>query len=303
MSARTTVHTELAFRRPFAAGALQRVLAAHEIAGVERVDGDEHHRVVPGPAGPAVATVHWAGVGRDSIPVTLRLADPADEADVVARLRRWLDLDADPIVMEAHLRGDPRLHPLLDANPGLRIPGATDGFEMACMAILGQQVSLVAARTLGARLTAYLGTPAAEGLTAFPTPAAVAAADPEELRATLHVTGGRSRALQALAGAVVDGLTLTPGADLASTRAALLELPGVGPWTADYIELRALRNPDVFMTTDLVARKALGGLSPRELARLSAPWSPWRSYALMHVWTTYYYDRPTDGPASLGWLP
>jgi len=277
----------LRHRAPLAVAPLRRFLAAHAVPGLERSDAlnGEHTRVVPAPHGPALVTV-CVGSAPDSVSARLHLADLTDLPAVVARVRRWLDLDADPGLIDAALAPDPLLAPLVAARPGLRVPGAVDGFETALLAVLGQQVSLAAARTLAGRLVAAVGTPGPGGLTAFPTSAVVAAAGPDALRAAVGVTGARARTLHAVATAVAGGLALDPGADRAQTRAALLALPGIGPWTADYVALRALGDPDAFPADDLVARRALGVRTGREATLRARGWRPWRGYALMHLWTS-----------------
>ncbi|MGA2165130.1 MAG: hypothetical protein ABSH36_11760, partial [Solirubrobacteraceae bacterium] len=196
-----------------------------------------------------------------------------------------------------HLAGDPLLAPLVRAAPGLRLPGAVDGAELAVRAVLGQQISVPAARTAAAHLTQALGEPLPApdgGLThLFPSPAAIAAAAPEQL------PGGPARrrnTLQALAGLLAAGdLAIDPGSDREELRARLLALPGVGPWTVEYIAMRALADPDAFLPTDLGVRHALAalgrsdptlrdGCSPRDAARLAERWRPWRAYALQHLW-------------------
>jgi 3-methyladenine DNA glycosylase/8-oxoguanine DNA glycosylase len=150
-------------------------------------------------------------------------------------------------------------------------------------------VSVKAARVFAGRLVAALGEPVADtGLRAFPTPEAVADAS-SELLDSIGLTGSRTAALRALARALADGLELTPAADRPSARAALLALPGIGPWTADYVTLRALGDPDAFVPDDLVLKKALGVSSARQASAVSAAWSPWRGYAALHLWTAAAY--------------
>ena len=200
------------------------------------------------------------------------------------------------------------LAPLVRAAPGLRVPGAVDGAELAVRAVLGQQVSVAAARTAAARLTLALGEPldgvawdpsAPPTLThLFLTPAALAAAPREALPGA---PARRLATLQALARLLAEGdLAIDPGSDRAAVRARLLAVPGIGPWTADYIALRALADPDAFLPTDLGVRRALArlgaarpgrvplalrdGCSPREVARAAEHWRPWRAYALLHLW-------------------
>ena len=214
-----------------------------------------------------------------------------------------LDLDADPQAVAAALGADPLLGALVAASPGRRVPGHVDGAELAVRAVLGQQVTVAAARTLTARLVTRYGSPLAEpsgGLThLFPTPQVLAGAD----FADLGMPASRRRALAALAVALTDGtLLLDPGADRADLQARLLDLPGVGPWTAAYIRLRALGDPDVFLPTDAGVRHALArrGLpaDPTAAAALADRWRPWRSYALLHLWGTLHSGTPHSGPRS-----
>lgn len=337
----------LAYRPPLALGPLRRTLAAHVVDGVERVDPDGTHvRVVAAPGGPAVVRLHlgtagageahdgdagsastasgpWTSTGAPAtLPASVDLTDLRDLMPVLAATRRWLDLDADPLQIHAHLGEDPMLAPLLMANPGLRVPGAVDGAELAVCAVLGQQVSLAVARTFQGRIARAFGAPlpgsfgagsasldplgeaghaTVAPLTAFPSPATLAEAGPQRIRDAAHLTQARARAVHGLAVALANGeVTLEPGVDPAETRTRLLALPGIGPWTADYIALRALRDPDAFMPSDLVLRKALAARTDRELREVtpsfaecvSAPWRPWRSYALQHLWTHAVYDPP-----------
>ena len=275
----------LPYRTPFATSPLVRFLAGHAVPGHARHDpiSGAHTRTVPTPHGPAVVTLAFEEPGH--VTVRLRAVDDADVPLVVARVRRWLALDADPLPVDRALSADPLLAPLVAARPGLRVPGAVDGAETALLAVLGQQVSLAAARTFAGRLVAAFGPPAPEGLTAFPTPATLAAAGPQELREATGVTGARARTLHAVATATADGLELDPGADRTATRAALLALPGIGPWTSEYIALRALGDPDAFPSGDLVLRRALGTPTARLAEERAEPWRPWRGYALLHLWT------------------
>jgi AraC family transcriptional regulator of adaptative response / DNA-3-methyladenine glycosylase II len=222
---------------------------------------------------------------------TLQLTDLRDLATAVERCRRLLDLDADPVAIDQHLSSDELLAPWVEKRPGIRVPGHVDGFEMAVRAIVGQQISVVGARTIAARLVADLGAPVpgddAVIARTFPTADALAAVDPE----TLPMPRSRGRALVTLARGVADGsVVLDRSADRRGVRDALLALPGIGPWTADYIALRALGDPDVFLATDLGVRQALERMGfdpdPRRAHDRAEAWRPWRSYALMHVWST-----------------
>ncbi|PRY10761.1 DNA-3-methyladenine glycosylase 2 [Kineococcus rhizosphaerae] len=260
---------------------LRRWLAAHAVPGAEtHVDG-VHRRVFPGRAGGLVEASVDLGTA-DRCDVVVVEVDGEGDVDP-ALVRRWLDLDGDHVAAERHLSGDPLLAPLVAANPGLRVPRAVSGSETALLTVLGQQVSLAAARTFAGRLVAAHGTPVG-ALRAFPEPAALAAAGPDALRAVTGVTGARARTLHALASAFADGLDLET-ADPAAARAELLALPGIGPWTVDYVSLRVFGDSDAFLPSDLVLRRALGRITAREAAARAEAWRPWRGYALLHLWT------------------
>jgi AraC family transcriptional regulator of adaptative response / DNA-3-methyladenine glycosylase II len=189
-------------------------------------------------------------------------------------------LGADSAAAEAHLARDPVLAPLIAARPGLRVPGTVDGAELAIRAVLGQQVSLAAAGTLAARLVATVGEPLPQPdgtLThAWPDPGAIA-----EYAPSMAMPRSRQRAVAALAGALADGLALEPGADV---RAELLALPGIGPWTADYIAMRVLRDPDAWLPTDLGVRHGLARLGVGFEA--ADAWRPFRAHAVVHLWAS-----------------
>lgn len=265
---------------------LRRWLAAHALPGAERhVDG-VHERVVWTGDGPVAVSVD---LGRSARGRQVALRAPAGALEEAAAVvRRWLDLDADPAAAQAWLARDPLLAPLVAARPGLRIPRAVRGSETAVLTVLGQQVSLAAARTFGGRLVAAFGTPL-PALTAFPDPAVLAAAGPDRIRAVTGVTGARSRTVHALAEALAGGLDLDAAAGdprrAADAHAQLLALPGIGPWTADYVALRVFGDSDAFLPGDLVLRRAMGGVSAREAAARAEAWRPWRGYALLHLWT------------------
>ena len=282
--------SDLVARTPVNTVPLRRWLLAHALPGAERHDAatGAHTRVVPSPAGPVVVTVDLGGDARTDV-VRVRTPDGDPSAAVLATVRRWLDLDADTDVVEDALATSPELAPLVAARPGLRVPRTVDGAETALLTVLGQQVSLAAARTFGGRLVAAHGVRVADGLTAFPSPAVLAAAGPDALRATTGVTRARALALHTLATALADGLDLdAAAADPDAARRAhadLLRLRGIGPWTADYVALRVLGDSDAFLGSDLVLRRALGGIVAGEATVRAEPWRPWRGYALLHLWT------------------
>ncbi|WP_432730768.1 DNA-3-methyladenine glycosylase 2 family protein [Variovorax sp. W6] len=211
---------------------------------------------------------------------------------VISRARALFDLDAEPMAINA------ALHAAFPHGDGLRVPGAVDGFELAVRAVLGQQITVAAARTLGSRLVEAFGEPLAtpvEGLNRlFPTPAAIAAASGDEL-GRLGIVRQRQTALHAIAREVAAGkLALHAGADVPSTIAALQELPGIGAWTAQYIAMRALRWPDAFPAGDVALQKALGVTTARAASEASQAWRPWRSYAVLRAW-----HAPAAAPSPL----
>lgn len=222
-----------------------------------------------------------------AVPCRVTLADSRDLAPALERVRRLLDADADPVAVDEQLAADPVLAPLVRRRPGLRVPGHVDGVEVAVRAVLGQQVSVAGARTLASRLVAALGEPLElvgehQVSRLFPTAAVLAAVEP----AAIAMPRARGRALAAVMTAVVAGsVVLDRSADRTETRRALLALPGIGPWTADYIALRALGDPDVVLGTDLGVRHAAARLGIDDLLRRSEEWRPWRSYALVHLWS------------------
>jgi AraC family transcriptional regulator of adaptative response / DNA-3-methyladenine glycosylase II len=196
-----------------------------------------------------------------------------------------LDLDADPVAVDAQLSLDPALAPLIAAHPGRRIPRGVDGAETAIKIVLGQQISTAAARTHGARLVAAVGTPVDTGVPGlthlFPEPSAIADA-PDEVFAFPQ---SRRDTLRRLATALADGaLDLGPGADREAARAGLLACKGIGPWTVEMVAMRALGDPDAFPATDLGVLRAAPELGVLDLAHRAEAWRPWRSYATQHLW-------------------
>ena len=211
---------------------------------------------------------------------------------VISRVRAMLDLDADPLAINGIL------HASFPQGDGLRVPGTVDGFELAVRAVLGQQITVAAARTMGTRLVQALGEPIATPVPGldrlFPTPAALAAASGDAL-GQLGIVRQRQSALIALANGVLEGrLTLHAGADVQSTLSALQALPGIGDWTAQYIAMRALRWPDAFPAGDIALQKALRVSSARAAAEASQAWRPWRSYAVLRAWHSPLPAAPPD---------
>jgi len=270
----------LALRKPYADVPLMQWLAARAVPGVEEVSVEEvtegsYRRVIDG------AVVEVSPRADDGhVVARIDIDDVGRVGDLVSRVRRLFDLDADPTSVDAVLGSDALLATSVARRPGLRVPGAIDGFELVVRAVLGQQVSVAAARTFAGRLALRCGTPletARGSLThAFPTAQQVADAD----LSGLGLTSARVATLQTVARAVCAGLSLDPTADRDATRVALLALPGIGPWTADYVAMRALGDPDAFPADDLVIRKVLG----KTAADVAEAWRPWRAYAAMHVW-------------------
>jgi AraC family transcriptional regulator of adaptative response / DNA-3-methyladenine glycosylase II len=283
------IRLRLAYRPPIDIGRMIRFLGARAIPGVETVTGGTYRRTINLPNGTGVAALRAAEPAASYIECELQLQDLRDLAPAVQRCRRLLDLDADPATVTAFLSRSEILRTAVAACPGRRVPGHVDGAELAIRAVLGQQVSVAAARRLGARLTAAYGKPLerpADGLThCFPAAETLADADP----ASLPMPRSRAHALVGLATALASGsLSLDPGASRDDAEAALLALPGIGPWTAGYIRMRALSDPDAFLPTDAGVRHGLAALGvssdPASAARHAEEWRPWRSYALQHLW-------------------
>ncbi len=268
-------------------------LAGHAVPGVEEAGDGWYARTLALPHGPGTVRLelvdHLDRDGTALVPATFRLADLRDTGAAVERTRRMLDADCDPVAVDDAFAGDPVIGPLVRRRPGLRVPGHPDGDELAVRTVVGQQVSVAGARTVTGRIVAAHGTPLPEPVGTlthlFPTVGQLAATDP----AAMPMPRARGRALVGLSAALAAGdIDLGGGADRGDVRVALLDLPGIGPWTADYVAMRALGHPDVFLPTDLGVRAALRGLGrdPTRAAELAEEWHPWRSYALLHLWHT-----------------
>jgi AraC family transcriptional regulator of adaptative response / DNA-3-methyladenine glycosylase II len=288
-----TVSMRLAVRTPYAGRDLLAFLALRAVPGVETAGDGWYARTLGLPHGTGTVRLEIDDHDRAGetafVTATFALDDLRDTAAGVERVRRLLDADCDPVAVDQVLGADPLLAPVVAARPGLRVPGHVDGNEIAVRAVLGQQVTVGAARTIAARLTAELGKPVARpdgGLThLFPDVATLASLDPEDL----PMPRSRGRALVALCRALAEGdVVLDRGAGRDETRQALLAITGIGPWTADYIALRALGDPDVFLPADIGTRDALLalGCDPSTAAGLAEAWRPWRSYAQVHLWRT-----------------
>jgi AraC family transcriptional regulator of adaptative response / DNA-3-methyladenine glycosylase II len=287
---------KLPVRRPFAAEPLFDFLADRAITGVEsgRRSGDRmiFTRSCSLPHGAGVFELIMTAAD-GPLAVELRLDDLRDLSAAVTRIRRLLDLDADPVAVDTVLAADPAMAGLVADRPGVRVPGVVDAHELAFRALIGQQVSVAGAATTAARIVRRYGRRLTDDQDAdespgedhrdgptylFPTAADLAEADPD----ILPMPRSRGRALVGMATALASGaVDLSPGADRNEARSRLLELPGIGPWTAGYIAMRGLADPDVLLAEDLVIRRELHrrGLGPD-----GGRWAPWRSYATMRLW-------------------
>jgi AraC family transcriptional regulator of adaptative response / DNA-3-methyladenine glycosylase II len=267
-------------------------LAARAITGIEAVDGSERYRrSVELDGAQGVIGVEPDERGR-GLRVTIRFPRIASLAAIVRRVRQVFDLSADPLAIGEDLSQDPILAPLIARRPGLRVPGAWDGFEVAVRAVLGQQITVTAALKLAAKLVAAYGDPLdasyGNGLThTFPMPIRMAEADLQ----SLGMPGARAQALSSLAAAVAakPGL-FSPSRTLEGAVAELRSLRGIGEWTAQYIAMRALREPDAFPAADIGLMRAstpAGGSRPSavEILATAEAWRPWRAYAAQHLWT------------------
>ncbi|MES2169385.1 MAG: Ada metal-binding domain-containing protein [Actinomycetota bacterium] len=276
-----TVVLRLPARAPFDGAGLMRFFAGHAIAGVEAGDGMGFRRLVRLPGGIADLELTLQGAG--AVECTVKLATLSDLSTLVSRVRRFLDLDADSVAIDEALSADLTLAPLVRATPGIRLPGSLDAEEALFRTMIGQQISVAAARTVLGRLAAELGE--APGL--FPTATQLA----EHGREVLRGPASRTAAIVGVAEAVATGdLVLDVGLTLDELTERLVALPGVGPWTAGYLAMRVLGSPDVLLTTDLVMLASATRLGLPSTARGFADhgqrWAPWRSYAGMHLWRT-----------------
>ena len=285
------LRVRIPYRPPLDFEALLSHFSARAVPGVERVEAGRYLRTVSTADGPAVVEVSRVP-GRAALSVRLEPPRPAVLLDVLTRVRRLMDLDADPKAIVARLGPDPLVGGAVRARPGLRVPGAWDSYELLVRAVLGQQVSVAAATRLAGRLAERFGEPLGPlalggGLTRlFPRADRLASLDPSEL----PMPRAGAETLVRISAAVVRGeLTLLPGASLEATLERLQGYPGIGPWTAEYVALRALREPDAFPAGDLGLRRALGRpgapVGEVEAARRSEAWRPWRAYAAQHLWT------------------
>ncbi len=279
----TTISLRLPARAPFDGAGLLRFLADHAVPGLEDAGGSHFTRAVRLPHGVAQLSIRLDGT--TAVSCTARVAEVSDVSTLVARVRRLLDLDADSIAIDASLSADPALTPLIAKRPGMRLPGSMDGEEALFRTLIGQQISVAAARTVLGRITTELGE---DGL--FPTAARIA----EHGARVLRGPATRVASIIGVAEALASGtLELDLGTPVAEFTARLMAQPGVGPWTAGYLAMRVLGNPDVLLTTDLVLLQSAAALgmpaTPGALSDHGARWAPWRSYAGLHLWAA----RPT----------
>jgi AraC family transcriptional regulator, regulatory protein of adaptative response / DNA-3-methyladenine glycosylase II len=281
------VDTDLPFRPPLLPDNLFGHLVATAVPGVEEWRDGAYRCTLRLPHGPAVVALR---PGAAAVGCRALLSDARDAEAAVARCRWLLDLDVDPVAVDAALGADPVLAPLVAAHPGRRVPRVPEPADFAVRAVLGQQVSTAAARTHAGRLVAAHGEPVPDpegGLThLFPPPEVLAEVDPS----TLALPTARQLTVVRIARALADGLALGPGCDWAAARAALTAMPGIGPWTVETIAMRALGDPDAFLPSDLGVRYAAERLglpvAPGALARRAQVWRPWRAYAVQHLWAT-----------------
>ncbi|EIK61556.1 DNA-3-methyladenine glycosylase [Pseudomonas lactis] len=280
----------LAYQPPYDWAAMLGFLSVRAITGLETVVAGVYRRSI------SVAGIHgWISVepgAGDWLEVTVDFPEPGAMPEIERRLRRMFDLDAVPEVINAQLAQDPLMAQLVAARPGLRLPGTWDGLELAIRAVLGQQITVVAAIRLAGKLVAQYGqalsTPHAGITHLFPTPEVLAAAD----LATLGMPKARGRTLSGVAQALLDDPQLfEPKASLQDGVARLVALPGIGEWTAQYIAMRQLREVDAFASGDIGLINALaalegGPVSARQLLARAEAWRPLRAYAAQHLWTS-----------------
>ncbi len=269
-----SITCEVGYRAPFRWADSLAFLQPRLVAGIETIEGQSYSRLAT--IGKHRGMVRVSESRRpNSLSVEIATTLLPVLPTVLAKVKRLFDLDAHPECIADRLSEDPRLKPLVAAAPGLRVPGAFDGFEMALRAVLGQQITIRAATTIAGRFVARFGELNAE---------AIARAGRDEL-CPLGLTGARADTVAGLARAVADGFVrLEPGVDVQETIGRLTSLAGIGPWTAQYIAMRALGWPDAFPHTDLWVYKALDTRSPKRVLETAQAWSPWRSYAVMHLW-------------------
>jgi AraC family transcriptional regulator, regulatory protein of adaptative response / DNA-3-methyladenine glycosylase II len=297
-----SLSVRLAYRPPYDWDAMLSFLSLRAIPGVEVISGDNYQRSIA--IGGDVGAISVAPADKNRVDVSVRFPNIAALPQIIARVRRVFDLAADPDTIGAHLAQDPVLAPLVAARPGLRVPGAWDGFELAVRAILGQQITVPAATKLLGRLVAAHGAPLPvatrdiEGAShVFPSPARLARAD----IAALGMPKARAMAVTSLAQAIgADPAIFSRGASLEQAIAKLRTLPGIGEWTAQYIAMRELREPDAFPAADIGLLRAMVAAdgqrpSPAQLLARAERWRPWRAYAALHLWAAGIAEGAASG--------
>ncbi len=287
------IERRLTYAPPLAAGALFRFLGDRTIPGVESFDGTTFRRAVRTPDASAAVIELAAQPDREEVHLRVLGQEGTDPSMVAATARRLLDLDADPSIVDTALSSDPSLQPLVRATPGLRLPGTADGFELVVRAILGQQVSVRAARTFAGRIAEACGTPLERPVgnvtRLFPTAERLATSPLDGV----GLTTAREATLRRVAELVASGeLDLSGAADLEATRERLLAVRGIGPWTVAYVSMRALGDQDAFPAEDLGVRLGFETLglpsTPAAMHAHAERWRPWRGYAVMHLWNSLH---------------
>jgi AraC family transcriptional regulator of adaptative response / DNA-3-methyladenine glycosylase II len=280
----------LGYRPPYDFDTLLGFLRTRSLPGVELVDEHSYMRAFGAADAPGWLRLSAWPNGEHALKLELHCPQPTQLLPVVTRLRRMFDLDAEPQAIAATLGASGVLKPLLRKRPGLRLPGGWDGFEIAVRAVLGQQVSVAAARTLATRIVQRYGEPVAVPLLPglerlFPTPERLAEADLREI----GVTTARAATIRGIAQALLDGrIDFRAEQPLGEFVERWVALPGIGEWTAHYMAMRAMSHPDAFPAADLILRRVAAGdapeLSTKALTALAEAWRPWRAYAVMHLW-------------------
>lgn len=287
--AHRNIRLQLAFRPPFDWNGMVAFLSIRAIKGVEWVHNGTYSRLVH-------MQGHKGYVQVSHLPEKHAVMVEASPSllpvlpKMLMRIRRLFDLNARPDIINAHLSQYDMLKPRILQNPGLRVPGCFNGFELACRAIFGQQVTVKAATTIASRFVERFGEPYASPFPAlthlFPSPESIASASVGDI-AQLGMPAARAKSVIAMAEAIAThNIVLEPHMSPENTMQALTALPGIGAWTAHYIAMRALQWPDAFPKEDIAIRKALGNVSAKEAEALSQPWRPWRAYATLHLWQT-----------------
>ncbi len=289
----------LAYRPPYDWDSMLAFLGARATPGVESVDARGYRRTIELDEKSGSLDVSHLPE-KSSLVLEVRFPDPRWLLSIVERVKRMFDLGADPTVIGEHLRRDALLRRAWARHPGIRVPGAWDGFELAVRAILGQQVSVQGATTLAGRVARMFGSPISERGPAlerlFPTPAVLATAPFERA----GVMPSRAEAIRRLAAEVASGaMMLETTGDASKSASALRALSGIGPWTAEYVSMRAIGEPDAFPSGDLVLRRMAGDVTARQLETRAEAWRPWRAYAVMLLWQLATDERSRPANARL----